>query len=223
MQSEATTKTYAPTDNTSDIIVDKLIAWNVELIFSLVGDGVNPLYEALRKRKDKIRLITVRHEEAAAFMASGYAKCTGRIGLCLGTTGPGAVHLMNGLYDAAMEGTSVLAITGIVPHDLQGTRYIQEVDTVAMLQEIAVYNQVITGPIHAQTVVDLACRSALTTPGLAHITVATDIQMKPLSEDKHSQKGGHLSGSSTFMPRIDIPADDELDSAAALLNNSSKI
>src|SRR3954470_3507025 len=124
--------TYSSSDNTSDIIVDKLIAWNVELIFSLVGDGVNPLFEALRKRKDKIRLITVRHEEAAAFMASGYAKCTGKVGVCLGTTGPGAVHLMNGLYDAAMEGASVLAITGIVPHDLQGTGFIQEVDTIAM-------------------------------------------------------------------------------------------
>lgn len=216
-------KVYAPTDNTSDIIVDKLIAWNVNLIFSLVGDGVNPLYEALRKRKDKIRLITVRHEEAAAFMASGYAKSTGKLGVCLGTTGPGAVHLMNGLYDAAMEGASVLAITGVVPHDLQGTRYIQEVDTVSMLRDIAVYNQLISGPVHAQTVVDLACRSALTTPGLSHITVATDVQMKPLSEDKHSEKGGHLTGSSTFMPRIEIPADNELDQTAALLNSSSKI
>src|SRR4051794_27357189 len=161
MQSEATTKTYAPTDNTSDILVDKLIAWNVDKIFSLVGDGVNPIYEALRKRKDKIRLITVRHEEAAAFMASGYAKSTGKLGVCLGTSGPGAVHLMNGLYDAWMENAAVLAITGVVPHDLIGTKHIQEVDTVAMLQNITVFNQMITGPVHAQTVVDIACRSAL--------------------------------------------------------------
>src|SRR3954471_23579022 len=133
--------------NSADIIIDKLISWKVELIFSLVGDGVNPLFESLRKRQDKIRLITVRHEEAAAFMASGYAKATGNLGVCLGTTGPGAVHLMNGLYDAALEGAPVLAITGVVPHDLLGTKYIQEVDTVAMLQEIAVYNQLITGPI----------------------------------------------------------------------------
>lgn len=91
----ANTKQYAPTDNTSDIIVDKLIAWNVELVFALVGDGVNPVFEALRKRQDQLRIITVRHEEAAAFMASGYAKATGRLGVCLGTTGPGAVHLLN--------------------------------------------------------------------------------------------------------------------------------
>lgn len=156
-------------------------------------------------------------------MASGYAKCTGKLGVCLGTSGPGAVHLMNGLYDAAMEGAPVLAITGVVPHDLLGTQHIQEVDTVAMLQDIAVYNLMISGPVHAQTVVDLACRSALTTPGLAHIAVATDVQMKPLSDDKHSEKGGHLTGSSTFVPRKEVPADNELDRTAALLNNSSKI
>jgi pyruvate dehydrogenase (quinone) len=219
----STSKVYASTDNTSDIVVDKLIAWKVELIFSLVGDGINPIFEALRKRKDKIRLITVRHEEAAAFMASGYAKCTGRLGVCLGTNGPGAVHLMNGLYDAAMEGASVLAITGVVPHDLMGTRFIQEVDTLAMLKDIAVYSQLITGPVHAQTVVDLACRGALTTPGLSHLAIATDTQMMLLSEDKHSKKGGHLTGSSTFFSRVQVPADDELEQAAALLNNSSKI
>lgn len=121
-------KEYSSSDNTSDILIDKLIAWKVEIIFSLVGDGVNPIFEALRKRKQEIRLITVRHEEAAAFMASGYAKCTGKLGVCIGTSGPGAIHLMNGLYDAAMEGVPVLAITGTVPHDLIGTQYTQEVN-----------------------------------------------------------------------------------------------
>ena len=212
-----------PTDTTADIIIDKLIAWNVEQVFGLTGDGVNPIVEALRKKKDKIRYITVRHEESAAFMASGYAKYTGKLGVCLATTGPGAVHLMNGLYDAAMEGAPVLAITGIIDHDLLGTQFTQEVDTVKMLQDVAIYNQNITGPVHAQTVVDLACRNALTMPGVSHITVATDIQMKPLSEDKHSKKGGHLTGSSLAAPRIDIPDEEELDRAAALLNASSKI
>lgn len=216
-------KEYNPTDNTSDILVDKLINWNVEIIFALVGDGVNPIFEALRKRKSQIRLITVRHEESAAFMASGYAKCTGKLGVCLGTTGPGAVHLMNGLHDAAKEGAPVLAITGVIPHDLLGTQYTQEVDTVAMLNDIAVYNQQITGPVHAQTIVDLACRAALSVPGVAHVTIATDVQLKPLSEDKHSTKGGHLVGSASYLPRIDVPADSELNQAAALLNNSSKI
>lgn len=222
-QQSTTPGTISPDANTADIIVEKLIAWNVEVIFSLVGDGINPVYEALRKRKDQLRLITVRHEEAAAFMASGYAKCTGKLGVCLATTGPGAVHLMNGLYDAAMEGVPVLAITGVVYHDLQGTQFIQEVDTVAMLQNITVYNQMITGPVHAQTVIDLACRSALMKPGLAHIAVPTDIQQKKLSEDKHSKKGAELTGSSTYSYRADIPADDELNQAARILNESNRI
>lgn len=217
------TKQYAPTDNTADILVDKLIAWKVELIFTLVGDGVNPIFEALRKRENEIKLITVRHEESAAFMASGYAKCTGKLGVCLGTSGPGAVHLMNGLYDAAMEDAPVLAITGMVPHDLPGTKFIQEVNTVAMLEPIALFNEQVTGPIHAQTVVDLACRTALTTPGLTHITISADVQMKPLSEDKHSKKGGNLTGSSVFMPNTNVPADDELQQIADVLNNSNKI
>jgi len=214
---------YSSSDNTSDILIDKLIAWRVEIIFSLVGDGVNPIFEALRKRKHEIRLITVRHEESAAFMASGYAKCTGKLGVCIGTSGPGAIHLMNGLYDAAMEGAPVLAITGTVPHDLIGTQYTQEINTMAMFHDIAVYNEQITGPIHAQTIIDLACRTALTNPGLAHITIPTDIQQKPLGKDKHSMKGGHLMGSSSFSPRIIIPSNEELQHTADILNNSSKI
>jgi pyruvate dehydrogenase (quinone) len=212
-----------PTDTTADIIIDKLIAWGVQYIFGLTGDGVNPLIEALRKKKDKITYITVRHEESAAFMASGYAKYTGKLGVCIATTGPGAVHLLNGLYDASMEGAPVLAITGIVNHDLLGTQFTQEVDTIKLLQDPAIYNQQISGPLHAMTIVDLACRAALTTPGVAHITVATDIQMKPLSEDKPSKKAGHLTGSSTALPRIDIPDRDELSKAADLLNASTKI
>ena len=87
--------------NTSDIIVETLIAWGATHAFGIVGDGINSIIEALRKRQDRIRYIGVRHEEAAAFMASGFAKHTGRLGVCVGTTGPGAVHLLNGLYDAA--------------------------------------------------------------------------------------------------------------------------
>lgn len=208
---------------TADILVDKLIAWGVTMVFGLTGDGVIPFVEALRKRQDKIRYITVRHEESAAFMASGYAKYTGKLGVCLATTGPGAVHLMNGLYDAAMEGAPVLAITGVINHDLLGTQFTQEVDTVKMLDSVAIYNQEITGPVHALTVVDLACRNALTTPGVAHLTAATDVQSKPLSEDKHSKKGGHLTGAAGFTPRIDTPDEQELDKAAELLNAGNKI
>jgi len=99
-------------DTASDLLMDILIDWNVEIIFGLPGDGINGLMEALRKRKDKIRFIQVRHEEAAAFMACAYAKYTGRLGVCLATSGPGGIHLLNGLYDAKLDGQPVLAITG---------------------------------------------------------------------------------------------------------------
>jgi pyruvate dehydrogenase (quinone)/pyruvate oxidase/pyruvate decarboxylase len=208
---------------TADILIERLIAWNVEYIFGLVGDGVNPIFEALRKNEDKIKLITVRHEESAAFMASGYAKYTGRLGVCIGTSGPGAVHLMNGLYDAAMESAPVLAITGCPYHDLLGTNTTQEVNTVSLMKDVTVYNQLVTGPRHCLTVVDLACRAALSTPGVAHLTFSKDTQEMVLSDDKASKESEKLTGSSSFVPRIETPSDGELNKAADLLNASGKI
>jgi pyruvate dehydrogenase (quinone) len=212
-----------PNSTTADILIDRLIAWNVDVIFGIIGDGINPIIEALRKRKDKIKFITVRHEEAAAFMASAHAKYTGKLGACIATSGPGAVHLMNGIYDAAMEGAPVIAITGAVFHDLVGTSFTQEVDTVALMKDATVYNKMISGPRQALTIVDLACRAALTAPGVAHLTVSKDTQQKPLSEDKTSKGSDNLQGSASYMPRVDIPSDGELDAAAALLNSGSRI
>jgi pyruvate dehydrogenase (quinone) len=209
--------------NTSDILVQKLIDWKVEVIFGIIGDGVNPIIEALRKKQDRIKLITVRHEEAAAFMASGYAKYTGRLGVCIGTSGPGAVHLMNGIYDAAMEGAPVLAITGSVYHDLLGTYFTQEVDTVALMHDATVYNKMITGPRQALTLVDLACRTAMNEPGVAHLTVSKDVQQKILADDKASENSENLKGSSAFLPRTQTPSDNELTAAALMLNNHSRI
>jgi pyruvate dehydrogenase (quinone) len=122
-------QTFEAGMSTADILIDTLVRWDVRFVFGIVGDGINPLIEALRKREDRIRFIAVRHEEAAAFMACGYAKHTGKLGVCLATTGPGAVHLMNGLYDAKMDATPVLAITGKTVHDLGGTHFMQSVDT----------------------------------------------------------------------------------------------
>ena len=117
--------------------------------------------EALRKLQEKIRFIQVRHEEAAAFMACGYAKFTGRLGVCIATSGPGAIHLLNGLYDAKMDGAPVLAITGQTYHDLMGMRYQQEVNLLGLFQDVTVFNQMVNGPVHAQALVDAACRAAL--------------------------------------------------------------
>src|SRR5579862_8210481 len=106
--------------NASDILVETIMDWGVDTIFGLPGDGINGVFEALRTRQDKIHFIQVRHEEAAAFAACGYAKYTGRLGVCIATSGPGGIHLLNGLYDAKLDGQPVLAITGHTFHDLIG-------------------------------------------------------------------------------------------------------
>jgi thiamine pyrophosphate-dependent acetolactate synthase large subunit-like protein len=111
-----------------DVLVETLIDWGVKVVFGLPGDGINGIMEALRKRQNDIRFIQVRHEEAAAFMACGYAKYTGKLGVCLATSGPGGIHLLNGLYDAKMDGQPVLAITGHHYHDLIDTYAQQDVD-----------------------------------------------------------------------------------------------
>src|SRR5215204_4024908 len=105
----------------SDIFVERLIDWGVDTVFGLPGDGINGIMEALRRVQDQIRFVHVRHEESAAFAACGYAKFTGRLGVCLATSGPGAIHLLNGLYDAKLDQAPVLAITGMPYHDLIGT------------------------------------------------------------------------------------------------------
>src|SRR4051812_13264191 len=112
----------------SDTLIEILQEWGVDTIFGLPGDGINGIMEALRKKADAIRFVQVRHEEAAAFMACGYAKFTGRLGVCLATSGPGGIHLLNGLYDAKMDGQPVLAITGHHFHDLIDTNAQQDLD-----------------------------------------------------------------------------------------------
>src|ERR1700758_761227 len=112
----------------SDVLIDAIHHWGVDVVFGLPGDGINGIMEALRKRADAIRFIQVRHEETAAFMACAYAKYTGRLGCCLATSGPGGIHLLNGLYDAKLDGQPVLAITGMQFSDLIQTHTQQDVE-----------------------------------------------------------------------------------------------
>src|SRR3979490_3337089 len=111
----------------ADVLIQTLIDWDVEVVFGLPGDGINGIMESLRRHQDEIRFLQVRHEESAALMACAYAKYTGKLGVCLGTSGPGGIHLLNGLYDAKMDGQPVLAITGLQFHDLIGTLTQQDV------------------------------------------------------------------------------------------------
>lgn len=212
-----------PDMNTSDILVETLIDWRVTHVFGIVGDGINSIIEALRKRQDRIRYVAVRHEEAAAFMASGWAKHTGEIGVCVGTTGPGAIHLMNGLYDAAFDGAPVLALTGLTFHDLRGVRYQQSVDTVELMEPLAVYNQEVTGPEHAILIANRACRAALGDRGVAHLAIGKDVQMMKLSADKRSMRNPGARSSSSWSSPLSAPPRDQLEAAAAVLNAGSRI
>src|ERR671923_434510 len=139
----------------ADLIVERLIRWGVDTVFGLPGDGINGLFEALRTHADQIRFVQVRHEEAAAFAACGYAKYTGRLGVCLATSGPGGIHLLNGLYDAKLDGASVLAITGLQFHDLMETHTQQDVELDKLFMDVCVYNSRIMSPTHVENVVEL--------------------------------------------------------------------
>jgi pyruvate dehydrogenase (quinone) len=207
---------------TSDVLADRLLEWGVEVIFGLPGDGINGIMEALRERQDRIRFVQVRHEEAAAFMACGYAKFSGKLGVCLATSGPGAIHLLNGLYDAKLDGAPVLAITGQTYHDLIGTHYQQEVDLLGLFKDVAVYNQQILGAGHTEAVIDAACRSALTARGVAHINCPVDIQEQEIQQDEKSKKKvpGHTSTS--WSCPIVVPQPADLRRAAMVLNAGSK-
>src|SRR5256714_3341796 len=140
----------------SVILIDAIHDWGVDVVFGMPGDGINGIMEALRKRADKIRFVQVRHEEAAAFMACGYAKYTGKLGVCLATSGPGGIHLLNRLYDAKLDGAPVLAITGLQFHDLIGTFTQQAVELDKTFIDRAQFNQRVMGPTHAEHLTDLA-------------------------------------------------------------------
>src|ERR671914_2286991 len=160
----------------ADLLVERLQDWGVEVVFGLPGDGINGIMEALRQKQAKVRFVQVRHEETAAFMACGYAKWTGRLGVCLATSGPGGIHLLNGLYDAKLDGQPVLAITGLQYHDLMQTYTQQDVELDKVFADVSLYNARVMGPAHVENVADLACRTALAYRGVAHIAFPVDLQ-----------------------------------------------
>jgi pyruvate dehydrogenase (quinone) len=208
---------------TADILVERLLDWGVDTVFGLPGDGVNGIFESLRTHQDKIRFIQVRHEESAAFAACGYAKYTGRLGVCVATSGPGGVHLLNGLYDAKMDNQPVLAITGHTFHDLIGTHYQQDVDLTKVFMDVAVYNERVMGPIHVTNVVDAAIKHALGYRGVAHISIPKDIQEWTTSDEHRSDGNVQQHSAAVFMPQYPLPAQDEIQHAADVINAGSKV
>ncbi len=207
----------------ADLLVERLISWGVDTVFGLPGDGVNGIFEALRTRKDRIRFIQVRHEEAAAFAACGYAKYARRLGVCLATSGPGGVHLLNGLYDAKCDGQPVLAITGHTFHDLIGTHYQQDVDLDKLFMDVAAYSQRVMGPAHVVNVVDEAIKTALARRGVAHITIPKDTQDWKAEDKERSGANVKHHSADLFAVMHPTPPPALIEQAADLINRGSKV
>jgi pyruvate dehydrogenase (quinone)/pyruvate oxidase len=166
----------------------------------------------------------VRHEEAAAFMACGYAKYTRRLGVCLATSGPGGIHLLNGLYDAKLDGAPVLAITGHHFHDLIDTHAQQDVDLDKLYMDVSVYNTRIMGPEHVEAVANLACRNALSRRGVAHINFPVDIQSMAVKSGHRSERNiKGYADTQAFGHRAGLPSTEDLKRAAEVLNKGEKI
>jgi len=195
------------------------------VVFGLPGDGINGIMEALRKRQDTVRFVQVRHEESAAFMACAYAKHTGKLGCCLATSGPGGIHLLNGLYDAKLDGQPVLAITGMQFHDLAHTHTQQDVELDKLFMNVCVYNARCMGPAHMENIAELACRSALAYRGVSHICVPVDFQDAEVKSkgNGRSQRNvpGHVSEMATHSARV--PCEADLHKAAEILNSGKRV
>ena len=210
-------------DTAADVLIETIHDWGVEVVFGLPGDGINGIMEALRRRQDRIRFVQARHEESAAFMACAYAKFTGRLGVCLATSGPGGLHLLNGLYDAKLDGQPVLAITGMAYHDLVDTHTQQDVQLDRLFTDVAKYSARVMGPAHVENVTDLACRTALAYHGVAHVTVPVDVQEMTVSRKLRSGRNvpGHTSDVLARGARL--PDHTDLRRAAEVLNAGRRV
>ncbi len=205
-------------------MIARLADWGVDTVFGIPGDGINGIMEGLRRQSDKIKFVLVHHEEAAAFMATAHAKQTGTIGVCLATSGPGAIHLLNGLYDAKLDHAPVLAITGMQETSVLGTGYQQEVHVEQLFADVAEYNQMITNPAQMPALVDIAVRTAYSRRGVAHLTLPNDIQVAdagdnpwPMVAPAHAPTTAPI----LWQPRV-RPSERDLDAAAEVLNGAGK-
>jgi pyruvate dehydrogenase (quinone)/pyruvate oxidase len=207
----------------ADVLIETLIDWGVDTVFGLPGDGINGIMESLRTHQEQIRFIQVRHEESAAFAATAYSKFSGRLGVCLATSGPGGIHLLNGLYDAKLDGASVLAITGHHYSDLIDTAQQQDVDLTRVFEDVTVYNTRVMNAAHIANVAPLACRMALVRHGVSHICFPTDLQ--ELDADDGPRAATDVAGhtSDVRARSAGMPPDADVRRAAAVLNEGSKV
>src|SRR5207244_4151969 len=209
----------------SEALAQRLIDWGVDTVFGLPGDGINGIMEGLRRHQDRVRFVLVHHEEAAAFMATAHAKATGRIGVCLATSGPGGIHLLNGLYDAKLDHMPVLAITGMQETPVLGTGYQQEVALDKLYADVAEYNQMIYNPAQLPAVVDIAIRTAYSRRGVAHLTLPNDLQVADAGADpwQHVAPARSPHTAPVMLPAPGRPTGEDLQRLADFLNEGKQI
>jgi len=204
-----------------DFFVERLYQWGVRRIFGYPGDGINGVLGALDRSPNQIEFIQVRHEEMAAFMASAYAKFAGEPGVCLSTGGPGATHLITGLYDAKLDHMPVLAITGQAPRTARGAHYQQEINLDRMFADVAEYVQEAQAPAQVRHLVDRGLRIALAQSGVAVLVLPSDLQDEPY-EDPPRHHGAVLSGIGYQRPQV-LPYPADLQRAAEVLNAGTRV
>jgi pyruvate dehydrogenase (quinone)/pyruvate oxidase len=206
----------------SDQLVERLIEWGIDTVFGLPGDGINGVMESLRTHEEQIRFIHVRHEETAALAACAYGKFTGRPAACLSTAAPGAIHLMNGLYDARIDQAPVVAITGMTYHDVVGTHYLQDINHDWVLNDPCVFSQRVMGEAHVLNVVDMAVRSAIAYRGPSAITIPIDIQSGDAVTGDRSIKNIEGHSAVTAIDGRRIPPRERIQRAAEVLSSASR-
>ena len=209
-------------DTVSDFILRRLVQWGIARIYAYPGDGINGLMGALDRASDDLHLVRARHEEMCAFMACAHAKFSGQVGVCMATSGPGAIHLLNGLYDAKLDHQPVVAIVGQQARAALGGQYQQEVDLVPLFKDVATYVEMICVPAQARHVVDRALRIAISKRAVTCIVVPNDVQVMDAVAVPPRAHGTIHSGFGYRSPRV-VPEAADLQHAADLLNAGSKV
>ena len=207
----------------SDFLIERLVSWGIKRIYGFPGDGINGIMGALNRAKGTMDFIQVRHEEMAAFMACGHAKFTGEVGVCLATSGPGAIHLLNGLYDAKMDHQPVVAIVGQQARMAMGGDYQQEVDLISLYKDVAhEYVHMVSDPTQMQQLVDRAIRIAKAERTVTCIIIPNDIQELDAVEEPPRKHGAIHTGIGFPTEHI-VPSGGELQKAADLLNDGKRV
>src|SRR5207244_2147386 len=206
----------------ADYVLNRLTEWGVHRIYGYPGDGINAFLGAFDRADGDPEFIQARHEEMAAFMACGHGKFTGEVGVCIATSGPGAIHLLNGLYDAKLDHVPVVALVGQQKRTSLGAAYQQEVDLQVLFKDVSEFVQVCMEPAQARHLVDRAVRIALDRKGVSTLIFPNDVQEEKAVESPPRVHGSVYSSVGYVRPRV-LPQEGQLDHAAEILNAGEKV